>query len=202
MKDSQLEKYINQDTWFHDTTLARWENMCKSKVIFDYNRGTELDFGFGFYMAPKYQQAKNYIKRMLPYLNEEISEEKWAVVIEFEIVLSQFIKTHSYKTFLKFDDSFSLFVFNNRNNSDIQNHNYDFIIGVMTDSNPVDLLAKYRSQVITLEEVISGLKIGNSMQQVSLHTQNLCDKLRVKKVTLIDTGKELNANDYNTNRNK
>lgn len=37
MKEKEYTKYIQQETWFHGTTLSGWENLCKNKVQVDYN---------------------------------------------------------------------------------------------------------------------------------------------------------------------
>jgi hypothetical protein len=68
MKENMYKKYLQQDTWFHGTTLLGWQEMCKLKVKCDYNRGNELDFGYGFYMTPTYAQAENYINRTQSFL--------------------------------------------------------------------------------------------------------------------------------------
>lgn len=76
-------------------------------------------------------------------------------------------------------------------------HNYDFIIGVMSDSNPQKLIFSYRKGEITDEEVVEGLQKFTSMEQLSLHNQEICDILKVKRVVRIDNGKDLDANEYN-----
>ena len=87
----------------------------------------------------------------------------------------------SYKTttFEKFDDEFAEFVFKNRleSKSNEQRHNYDVIYGVMSDSLPTQLLLEYRAGEISKEDVLNGLKKGNSMKQLSIHNQALCDTI-------------------------
>lgn len=76
-------------------------------------------------------------------------------------------------------------------------HNYDFVIGVMSGSNPADLFLNYRKGNINKKHLKEALKKWNSMEQVSLHNQKICDKLRVRRIILVDEGKELDANEYN-----
>lgn len=58
-----------------------------------------------------------------------------------------------------------------------QRHNYDVIYGVMSDSVPTQLLLRYRAGEIDKEDVLTGLKKGNSMKQLSIHNQALCDSI-------------------------
>lgn len=192
MKEKQYEKYMKQISWFHGTTLKEWKKICKYKVQSDYNKGTELDFGQGFYLAPSYRQAANYISRYLPYQGSN----EIAVVIEFELCLDYLRDKYKHTRFLHFDEEFADFVIMNRDNPTRIHHDYDFIVGVMTDSNPRELMKKYRKNIITHDELRRGLMKWNSMEQVSLHNQEICDILNVKKITIVNTGKELDFNEY------
>lgn len=197
MKESHYKKYLEQKTWFHGTTLSAWKELCNKKVKVDYNIGTELDFGYGFYLAPKEKQAAGYITRMLPYMEALDEDDRIPVVIEFELDLSKLNEKYRHTKFLHFDEEFARFVFENRTHPQERIHNYDFIIGVMSDSNPQKLIFSYRKGEITDEEVVEGLQKFTSMEQLSLHNQEICDILKVKRVVRIDNGKELDANEYN-----
>lgn len=196
MKEKEYLKCINQETWFHGTTLSGWKSICEHKVQVDYNIGTSLDFGYGFYLTPKFSQAKSYITRMLPYTEKKEKDDEVPVVIEFEINFSNLIHTYKNIKFLHYDREFAMFVFRNRNYPDKRMHDYDFIIGVMSDSNPDELIAEYQAGNILSDDVIHGLLKWTSMVQASLHNQELCDKLKMKKATRVDTGKELDADDF------
>lgn len=193
MKEKRYIKYLEQNSWYHGTTLQQCENILQKGIIYNYNEGTELDFGYGFYLTPKFKQAEHYITRMLPYIPGE--EEKTPVVIEFEFNCSAYIETNPNTKFLKYDEEFARFVLENRKNPDSLTHEFDFVIGVMSDSNPVGELIKLRNGELSEEDVILSFMKGTSMEQLSLHTQDLCDKLIVKKVTFVTDGKELDIND-------
>lgn len=197
MKQKQYDKYLKQNIWFHGTTLSGWKELCKYKVKCDYNKGTELDFGYGFYLTPRFQQAENYINRMLPYLDVESEGDKKAVVIEFELNLYEIKEGYKHTCFLHHDEVFAEFILKNRMYPDAVNHDFDFIIGVMSDSNPEGLLADFRAGRITREDLITTLEKWNSMEQLSLHKQSVCDILTVRKAILTENGKELDVNDYN-----
>ena len=165
MKEKDYIKYINQDSWFHGTTLKSLENIRSIGIKADYNRGYELDFGYGFYLAPHFNQAGNYIKRMLPYLKDK---DALPVVIEFDLNVNSLIKQgYKYKTFLHLDREFAEFVTNCRLNPDIKTHDFDFIIGTMSDSNPVALIKAYKDGIIQLEELYDGLTKWNSFQSTT-----------------------------------
>lgn len=197
MKENAYNKYMKQDIWYHGTTLSGWKNLCKQKIRADYNSGTELDFGMGFYLTPKYNQAESYIKRILPYLDGDDECDHTPVVIEFKLNLSKLNPKYTHEKFLKYDERFAEFVFLNRQSPDELIHHFDFVIGVMSDSNPVALLADYRANLISKEDLIIGLQKGTSMEQLSLHNQEICDILMVRKATLIENGKELDVDEYN-----
>lgn len=55
---------LNQDFWYHGTTIESAENIAKNGVIANYNLGTELDFGPGFYMTNTFQRASSFISRV------------------------------------------------------------------------------------------------------------------------------------------
>lgn len=197
MKEAAYNRYMEQDVWYHGTTLSGWKNLCTQKVKANYNCGTELDFGTGFYLTPKYKQAEGYIKRILPYLDGENANDHTPIVIEFELNLSKLEPKYTHEKFLNYDERFAEFVLENRKNPDELIHNYDFVIGVMSDSNPAALLADYRAKLLTREELILKLQKGTSMEQLSLHNQEICDILKVRKATLIENGKELDVDEYN-----
>lgn len=197
MNEKSYSKYKTQETWFHGTTLLGWQDLCKNKVQHDYNKGTELDFGYGFYLTPKSKQAESYIKRMIPYLDTDNEDDKLAVVIEFELNLSCLNADYRHGKFLDYNEEFAEFVVDNRNNPDALRHEFDYIIGVMSDSNPDELLADYHLNKITKSELVQGLMKWTSMEQLSLHSQRICDILVVRKAILIDERRELNVDDYN-----
>lgn len=97
------------------------------------------------------------------------------VVIEFQLCLDDLLNEYNYKVFLHRDDEFVDFLILNRMNPKIKAHKYDFVIGVMSDSNPDDLIEKYRENQITTKELKEALKKWNSMEQLSLHNQNIGD---------------------------
>lgn len=110
---------------------------------------------------------------MLPYLDNENEEEKQAVVIEFSLNLSQLVEVYLHTHFFHYDEEFAEFVIDNRSYPDALKHNYDFIIGVMSDSNPEGLLADYRLNKISKEELIHGMMKWTSVEQLSLHNQDI-----------------------------
>ena len=197
MKEKEFNKYVAQGTWFHGTNLSGWRSLCQKKVQSDFNLGTELDFGAGFYLAPTFKQAESYISRILPYIEHEVDGDKEAVVIEFELNLSKVGKCFKLKSFLHFDDVFAKFVFYNRMYPSTRMHDYDCVIGVMSDSNPDSLMMEYRAGLISMDEVLQGLKQWTSMVQVSLNSQKICDILVAKRAVLLSQGKELDVDDYN-----
>ena len=98
MKDKELEKYLKQTSWFHGTTLEGFLEMQRIGIRADYNLGNQLDFGYGFYLAPKYKQAESYILRNIPFMKGVGNNIHIPVVIEFELCLIDILNNYNYKT--------------------------------------------------------------------------------------------------------
>lgn len=198
MKEKDYDKYINQNTWFHGTTLKRWNKICEKGILANYNKGLEADFGYGFYLAPKYKQAESYINRMLPYILNK-PEDKVPIVIECNLKVNDLIDLNKYKytRFLHFDLEFAEFVANCRLNPNVLIHDYDFIIGVMSDSNPLKLVVDYKENKISKDDLYNGLLKWNSMEQMSIHNQEICDLITIKKVYNLTEEKEVDVDEYN-----
>ncbi len=207
-------KYLKNSKWFHGTTLDGWNGICEKGILSDFNIDNELDFGYGFYLTHDEDQAKKFITTLLRVTrdstlseisslyplkeNKENKENRIAVVIEFEFSPYEWISDYNYKLLNKYDDEFAEFVFLNRieNVGGSKQHSHDFIFGVMSDSNPIIDIARYRNDEIGKEQVIESFKKSTSAKQLSIHNQSLCDIIKPSKGYLIDTGEELNMNDY------
>lgn len=200
----KIINYLKNDKWYHGTTLHGWKQMCKLKVQANFNIGHELDFGYGFYLTPAFDQADSYIINLLKYktsLPFDINEDKKIpLVIEFTFCPYDWYEMgiYKFKILNAYDDEFAEFVFHNRiNNIDgEQQHDFDVIFGVMSDSVPTVLIERYKEQEITKEEVIENLKKSTRNKQISLHNQELCDRIIPTKVCNLATGKELSLVAY------
>lgn len=179
---------LNQDFWYHGTTVEGAESIKKHGVIAYYNLGSELDFGPGFYMTDTCQRAISYISRLpLITLDGNIQKRKEWTVVEFYFNPFELLfggGQYSYRNFPKHNDEFANFVFRNRmSNTDNENpHNYDVIWGVMTDNNPVQIIADCKDNVISKETALERLQKTNSMRQLYIGNQKICDMLNIKAI--------------------
>lgn len=57
----------------------------------------------------------------------------------------------------------------------------------MSDSVPAQLLPKYKADEIDKDDVIEGLKKSNSMKQLSIHNQEICNDISLSKLYLFNT---------------
>lgn len=180
---------LNRDLWYHGTTIANAENISRNGVIADYNLGSELDFGPGFYLTDTYARAASYISRSPIILPNGSLENlaSWAI-IEFKInpytMLFQSQYNFSYYNFPKHNEDFAKFVLQNRTtNCYNQNpHKYDLVWGVMSDNHPNKIVYDYNQGVLSYEESIKLLQKSNSMKQLFLGNQSLCDKLIINNI--------------------
>lgn len=179
---AKIKHILSADKWYHATTKSNFENILSKGIIADHNRFSELDFGYGFYLTTSEKLAESFISRLCSWQGNTDGDPP--VIMEYNFSPLEWFTGDKYNTtiFPEFDDAFAEFVFENRINSTTgeQLHNCDAIYGVMSDSVPTKLLLQYRAGEITREEVIHGLKKGNSMKQISLHSQDLCDIIKLE----------------------
>ena len=86
--------------------------------------------------------------------------------------------------FPKHNEVFAKFAFDNRlNNVDNEKpHGIDVIWGVMSDNFPNQIVYQYMDGEISYEEAISKLQKPNSMKQLYIGNQEICDMLEVVNV--------------------
>jgi hypothetical protein len=191
------EKFFKKDKWYHGTTLAEWKALCNSRVLASYNIGTSLDYGNGFYLSPSEEDTKKYALDTVRYNGSDIPDDNVPVVIEFSYVpLDDILSDTDYKYFSKYNDEFANFVFECRcNYASLKKHPYKITGGVMTDTIPTKLMQEYFAGLKTKESVIEEFKKSTSKKQLCLHTQELCDKLKLVRAYVVD-GKELDVDEY------
>ncbi|WP_297416832.1 DUF3990 domain-containing protein [Clostridium sp.] len=210
MSNSEI-KYLKKEKWYHGTTLHGLKEICRIGIKADYNEGNELDFGYGFYLTPIKKQAEQFILKLLEFKDDmsldfieddenNLKDLKTPVVLEFNLVPLEWYESNKYnfKILNNYDDEFAEFVFKNRiyNLHGENQHNYDFIFGVMSDSLPTLLIQKYKNSEIDKETVIEGLKKTTSCKQLSIHNQSICDIIKINKAYNLQTGEELIIDDY------
>jgi hypothetical protein len=210
----KFKKHLKREKWYHGTTLEGWKQLCNDKIDVKYNIGNELDFGFGFYLTQQQVQAENYTKNIIKFRKEERqklglfsslifqnNEDEIPVVIEFGLNPIVLYESGNYEIQIydSYNDDFAEFVFHNRLHNIVgqSQHKNDVIYGVVSDSLPMLLITSYKLKQITKDKVIEGLKKSTRDTQLSIHNQEICDKMKVTKVYLVETGEELNVDDYN-----
>ena len=179
---------LNNDLWYHGTTIEDAESIKQKGVLANYNSGKSLDFGPGFYLTDTYQHATSYISK-LPIVSPSgklEQREEWAI-IEFEFnpyeILFSELEQYNYCNFPTHNIDFAKFVFDNRAKNRIEvSHHYDLIWGVMSDSIPEQVIWDYKNGIISYEEAIEKFKKSNSMKQLFLSNQKLCNMLIINNI--------------------
>ena len=222
--DTKQKNRLSNNTWYHGTNLCGWKQICKLGIQADFNKDHELDFGYGFYLTPDKKGAENYIERIMqiqpnssleginssleginssPIPLKSNEDKKIPVIIEFNFVPADWIDSgYKYAYFPSYDDKFAEFVFHNRtqNVGGNDQHEYDFIYGVMSDSIPTKLILDFNNGEISKEDVLSGLKKSTSAKQLSIHSQSLCDIIMPSKAYQLYDKKELDIDEYFKNK--
>lgn len=156
-----------------------------------HNVGNMLDFGSGFYLTDTKERADSYISR-IPVLNKDlqfVNRSRWSV-IEFSfnpfslLFNDENVGKYTYKNFPKHNEEFAKFAFFNRiNNLFMENpHGYDIIWGVMSDNLPDKIVYDYQEGLITYDEAIEKLQKPNSMKQLYIGKQSICDMLEISNI--------------------
>ncbi|WP_084242399.1 DUF3990 domain-containing protein [Planomicrobium okeanokoites] len=201
---SKTRRNIQKTKWYHGTTISGYQGIMDKGVKFDFSWGSELDFGPGFYLAPEKRMAEDFVKQQLSFKTSEGIEEFLSpdslvpVVLEFEFSTMPYLERGELKILDVNDREFASFVTDNRIRA-IEGllHNYPLIYGIMSDNNPADLVSKFRDGELDKEEVIQGIMDRTiSKRQLSIHTQDICDILKLTKAYVVDGGKELDINGY------
>jgi len=181
---------LNHDLWYHGTTIEDAENIQKNGVLADYNLGDALDFGPGFYLTDTYQRAMSFISRKPSITSTgELQHFQDMAIITFSFnpfdLIFQTDAHYSFHNFSKHSEDFANFVFFNRlyNTENENPHNFDIIWGVMSDNNPFKIIMDYKSNLLTKTDAITLLQKSNSMRQLYIANQDICNMLRIKEIT-------------------
>lgn len=189
--------YSQQRVWYHATTERAIPYLAKG-IDVEHNKGTELDFGYGFYLTSSLEEAKNFglkLKKATERLQGSKEGER-PVVVEYEIPLSIHEaqeKGYNVKIFETAEADFFDFVFHNRTKNIYgeNQHEHDMIFGDMANENPILLIAAWQAKEIEDKDVKKRMGIFENFKQLSIHKQEICDKLKMIKTYDAETGEEL-----------
>lgn len=188
---SKRKRILQGTSWFHGTTIDELDSIKKG-ICAKHNIRTahETDFGYGFYLKSSYEEAAKYIYELQECTESLGNTQLDCIVCEFFIKPLDYFESSKYnaKLLCKYDDEFANIVFDNRCNnvSGVQQHEYDIIYGVESDSVPTKEMLNYRLGNSTKEQVIEAFKKSTSMKQLSIHNQEICDMLILKAVYSFD----------------
>lgn len=176
---------LNQNSWYHATTVEDAYNILENGVDAFYNVGKGSDYGPGFYMTASLDTAESYISK-LPILDANgkilMKRESWAILrFEFNpfILAFQSDGRYSYKNFPKFNDEFGAFALQNwLHTHENLSGNYDIIWGVMSDSLPDKIATDYEEGLISYDEAIKAFQKSTSMKQLCVKNQLICSGLQ------------------------
>ncbi len=169
---------------YHGTSIVAWESIHASKVLADINKGTELDFGKGFYASyPKdYDYARKHALKTTKDALGRRNLKRNAVVIAFEIDERLFVNK---KEFGEKDKEFKDFVFDTRLNCKTENIPFDVVEGPMADGFVDYIMSLYKlfrfDFIKRFVKAMYGLPF-NRHKQIVLKTQELCDQIHILEV--------------------
>lgn len=178
------KEFLNHRRWFHGTTAIGLKKIIKNGIVVKYNQDNSLDFGYGFYLCPEFDWALGYIKGQLEIVDDDLEIKcNDGYVLEYQFSPWEIIKGNNYKFFCGLDESFGIFVFNNRikyKRHFVRKciHDYDLVAGPMSDGNQIDDFNDYRLGRISKGELLDRLLLPKENWQLLLHKQYLCNNLK------------------------
>ncbi|MBZ5957730.1 DUF3990 domain-containing protein [Leuconostoc gelidum subsp. gasicomitatum] len=184
---NRIKKALQATEWYHATTRSQLTSL-QNGIDINHNLNNALDFGAGFYLTSDLEKAKEYIGNNRKYenvdsifLNNDLKSDPIVLQYHIDNLWDIFFDSPNYKVcvFPTYNDEFANFVFENRSDVSIVHHDYDFIYGGQTDSNPSKLMADYQNNAISRDAVIEGLKKHNPQTQLYIHNQDFCDNLEI-----------------------
>ena len=178
LRDSHALKEMQfrlNTTWYHGTFKDSYEHIKANGI--DVGKGIalkrKLDFGPGFYLTSRQQQAERFIlgKRNASPFNKK----RIPCVIVYKIDMEKLLSNFKGSYFFDFDKDFADFVSENRRAPGLR-HSYDFVFGKVADGTELVLATDlYREN--KLSEAAYLRKIVNEKfaddNQLSIHNSGI-----------------------------
>lgn len=142
--------------------------------VIDLSRGRKgKDFGKGFYLSADFMQAVEFASTVTRREGEGVPS---VTSFEFEETAS---KCLNIKTFEGYSKEWAEFVLTNRqNNSNIQAHNYDIVIGPIADDAVGVQIRQLLRGFISLDVFLEKLKYKKVTIQYFFGTENALELLK------------------------
>ena len=140
------------------------------------------DFGRGFYLTELKDQAEKMAKRVAKIYGGNPIVNVYEITDSFfekaDLIIRKFSDTPS--------EEWARFVMNNRSRSftDYSNsecnldNKYDIVVGPVADDDMAMLFRQYQNEIITFENLISGMTFRKTTNQYSFHTERSIALLR------------------------
>ena len=79
MKKKTLE-ILSGSKWYHATRLISAKNIILNGVFVDYNKESELDFGYGFYLTNDLNKSRTFITSIIDAIGQNSEGLLYSVV--------------------------------------------------------------------------------------------------------------------------
>lgn len=178
LRDSRALKEMQfrlNTTWYHGTFKDSYEHIKANGI--DVGLGIalkrKLDFGPGFYLTSRQQQAERFIlgKQNVSLL----SKKRTPCVIVYEIDMEKLLSNFKGAYFFDFDKDFADFVAENRRAPGLR-HSHDFVYGKVADGTELvpatDLYRQNRLSGAAYLRKIENKKFADD-DQLSIHNSGI-----------------------------
>ena len=182
------DTFYSNTKWYHATSTDFAFSIISKGVLAEINKTKPLDFGYGFYLTPNKEWACKYLTEQLHVTENDASVDvNDGYILEFEFVPKNYEQSHKTKFFDGLNNQFAKFVFRNRMYYKYHIfskcvHKYDFVAGPMSDGKQLNDFLEYQLHKISKKQLFERLLKPNEDWQLLLHSQELCDKLKLVKV--------------------
>lgn len=185
-------KIEKKSIFYHGTLNRHAISIMNWGVSARINAFYELDFGSGFYISDSKKFAKYHANELhknciIPSQDEFLD---LPVIMELEINLPGFLRDYTSQIFKFKTWSFLKYVFTCRINCDDIKHpcfSKDIVCGPMADGNLTDSISYYNKKPSKFRKLVVYwnflLPHPKYRTQVVLRNQEICDTIKIRKIT-------------------
>jgi len=174
----ELPKYV-----YHGTSSINYDDLDNNVLIekcLDYT-----DFGKGFYLTSRYEQASKHAKY-------RIGEGEQPIVFHYEIDIGLLKKGYGVKTFPNMDIEWAKFILHNRSEKFFQKHSHNAVYGGLADGQMRNLMRTINKLPVIDDDVYrifhDEIKKYTQEDQMSVHNQLIFTQNIIKQVKVSNAG--------------
>ncbi|OJD42823.1 DUF3990 domain-containing protein [Bacillus nitratireducens] len=129
---------------YHGTNSEYYDSLIEDVQLSKCKQKT--DFGKGFYLTTKFEQASEHAEKRSKFRGEPI-------VFVYEVDIGALRSSFEGKIFHKMDIKWAEFIYYNRSHKRFKSHSYDYVFGGVADGYLEDLIEQMDDASISREDM-------------------------------------------------